>query len=147
MAITGRVPLLLLLGLAAVVLRPSIGTMWLWVLVVLLLVGLDVALAPSPARITVERLPVDRVRAGLESASTLAVGNDGTRRTTVLVRDAWQPTAGATGNRHRLLGKATNRGPDAVEFGNRGLAMRAVLLMIVQPLAVAFGDLLQHFID
>jgi len=25
--------------------------------------------------------------------------------------------------------------------------MRAVLLMIVQPLAVAFGDLLQHFID
>jgi uncharacterized protein (DUF58 family) len=102
MAITGRVPLLLLLGLAAVVLRPWIGTMWLWVLVVLLLVGLDVALAPSPARITVERLPVDRVRAGLESASTLAVGNDGTRRTTVLVRDAWQPTAGATGNRHRL---------------------------------------------
>ena len=68
MAITGRVPLLLLLGLVAVVLRPSVGTMWLWVLVVLLLVGLDVALAPSPGRITVERLPVDRVRAGLESA-------------------------------------------------------------------------------
>ena len=70
MAITGRVPLLLLLGLAAVVLRPSIGTMWLWVLVVLLLVGLDVALAPLARPVTVERLPVDRVRAGLESAST-----------------------------------------------------------------------------
>src|SRR6478672_1493033 len=102
MAITGRVPLLLLLGLVPVVLRPSVATMWLWVLVVLLLVALDVALAPPPSRITVERLPVDRVRAGLESASTLVVGNDGTRRTTLLVRDAWQPTAGASGNRHRV---------------------------------------------
>ena len=45
MAITGRVPLLLLLGVVAVVLRPAVSTMWLWVLVVLLLVGLDVALA------------------------------------------------------------------------------------------------------
>ena len=44
-----------------------------------------------------ERLPVDRVRAGQESASTLAVGNDGARRTSLLVRDAWQPTAGARG--------------------------------------------------
>ena len=102
MAITGRVPLLLLLGLVAVVLRPSIGTMWLWVLVVLLLVGLDVVLAPSPAGSPWSALPVDRVRAGLESASTLVVGNDGARRASVLVRDAWQPTAGATRNRHRL---------------------------------------------
>ncbi len=102
MSITGRVPLLLLLGLVAVVLRPTLGTMWLWVLVVVLVTGLDVLLAPSPRGITVERLPIDRVRAGQESASTLAVGNDGRRRTTLLVRDAWQPTAGVTGNRHRL---------------------------------------------
>jgi len=50
----------------------------------------------------VERLPVDRVRAGQDSASTLVVGNGGSRRTTIQVRDAWQPTAGATRNRHRL---------------------------------------------
>ena len=48
MAITGRVPLLLLLGLVAVVLRPTVGTVWLWVLVVGLVTVLDVALAPSP---------------------------------------------------------------------------------------------------
>jgi uncharacterized protein (DUF58 family) len=102
MAITGRVPLLLLLGLVPVVLRPSVGTLWLWVLAVLLVVLLDLALAPSPGGVTVERLPVDRVRAGQDSASTLVVGNDGTRRTTLLVRDAWQPTAGAVRNRHHL---------------------------------------------
>ena len=88
MTITGRVPLLLLLGLVAVVLRPTVGTVWLWVLVVVLVTGFDVAMAPSPHRITVERLPVDRVRAGQESASTLVVGNDGSRRTTLQVRDA-----------------------------------------------------------
>ena len=102
MAITGRVPLLLLLGLVAVVLRPSIGTMWLWVLVVVAARRARRGAGALPGRITVERLPVDRVRAGSESASTLVVGNDGARRTTVLVRDAWQPTAGATRNRHRL---------------------------------------------
>src|SRR5690242_10529700 len=102
MTISGRVPLLLLLGLVAVVLRPSVGTVWLWVLAVLVVVGLDVALAPAPRVVTVERLPVERVRAGQESTSALVVGNDGTRRVSLLVRDAWQPTAGATGNRHRL---------------------------------------------
>ena len=34
MAISGRVPLLVLLGLVPVVLRPSFGTMWLWLLLV-----------------------------------------------------------------------------------------------------------------
>jgi uncharacterized protein (DUF58 family) len=101
-AITGRVPLLLLLGLVAVVLRPTVGTIWLWLLAVVVVVALDVALAPAPGTISVERLPVDRVRAGQESASTLVVGNDGSRRTALLVRDAWQPTAGVSGNRHRL---------------------------------------------
>jgi uncharacterized protein (DUF58 family) len=102
MTITGRVPLLVLLGLVAVVLRPSVGTMWLWVLVVLLLVGVDLWLAPSPRRVSVERLPVGRVRAGQDATSTLEVGNDGSRAVDLLVRDAWQPSAGARGNRHRL---------------------------------------------
>ena len=102
MAITGRVPLLLLLGLVAVVLRPTVGTMWLWLLAVVVVTALDVVLAPKPSGITVERLPVDRVRAGQDSASTLAVGNDGARRTTLVVRDAWQPSAGAVVDRHRV---------------------------------------------
>ncbi len=101
MAITGRVPLLLLLGLAAVVLRPSIGTMWLWVLVVLLLLALDLAIAPSTDAVAVERLPVGRIRVGQDTASMLAIENTGRRRLSLLVRDAWQPSADASDNRHR----------------------------------------------
>ena len=48
MAITGRVPLLLLLGLVAVLLRPEGSTVFLWLLVVLALVGADWLLALSP---------------------------------------------------------------------------------------------------
>jgi hypothetical protein len=36
MVISGRVPLLLLLGLLPVVLRPAMGTVWLWVTYALL---------------------------------------------------------------------------------------------------------------
>src|SRR3954452_17945999 len=102
MAITGRVPLLLLLGLMAVVLRPTVATMWLWLLAVVAGTALDVAPAPKASRITVERMPVDRVRAAQHPASTLTLSNEGARRTSLLVRDAWQPTAGVRDNRHRL---------------------------------------------
>jgi uncharacterized protein (DUF58 family) len=102
MAISGRVPLLLLLGVGAVVLRPEMSTMWLWVLAVLLLVGADLALAPAPAAVTLERRPVGTVRLGDPAATALVAGNDSRRRLHGVVRDAWQPTAGATGNRHRL---------------------------------------------
>jgi uncharacterized protein (DUF58 family) len=108
-SITGRVPLLLLLGLVPVLLRPSISTMWLWVLVVLVAVGLDVALAPSPGTLSVERLPTGRVRSGQQTFSTLALENTGRRTLTLLVRDAWQPSAGATQNRHRLRLEAGGR--------------------------------------
>jgi uncharacterized protein (DUF58 family) len=102
MAITGRAVLLLLLGLVAVLARPEGSTVWLWVLAVVLLVGLDWLLAPALRSFTVERLPVGRVRAGHDAASLLAVANSGSRRASLLVRDAWQPSAGATDNRHPL---------------------------------------------
>ncbi len=102
MAITGRVSLLLLLGLVAVLARPDGSTVWLWLLVVVLLVGVDLFLAPPLRWFSVERLPAGRIRAGHHATSTLAVGNTGSRRASLLVRDAWQPSAGAQGNRHRL---------------------------------------------
>ena len=49
MAISGRVPLLLLLGVVPVVLRPGMGTVWLWVLAVGLLVAVDVLARPVAA--------------------------------------------------------------------------------------------------
>ena len=102
MAITGRVPLLLLLGVVAVVLRPELSTMWLWVLAVCVLVAVDVALAPAPRDVDVVRRPPGRVRAGHGAPSTLDLTNTGRRRVHLLVRDAWQPSAGARDNRHRV---------------------------------------------
>jgi uncharacterized protein (DUF58 family) len=102
MAITARVPILLLLGLPAVVARPAISTTWLWLLAVLVLVGLDLALAPSTHVVRLDRLATARVRVGSDTGSTLAVENAAKHRVSLLVRDAWQPTAGAHGNRHRI---------------------------------------------
>ena len=103
MTITGRVPLLLLLGLVAV--RAAPGR--------IARCGCGCWSSPSwsgstscwrrrPARLSVERLPPGRVRAGHDAASALAVENTGSRRASLLVRDAWQPSAGAHDNRHRL---------------------------------------------
>lgn len=102
MAISGRVPLLLLLGIGAVVLRPESSTVGLWLLAVLLLVLADVLLAPSPSALTLERMPTAAVRLGDASSTTLVAGNESRRRLRGVVRDAWQPTAGASGNRHRV---------------------------------------------
>ncbi|MCW2793458.1 MAG: hypothetical protein JWO76_2556 [Nocardioides sp.] len=102
MVISGRVPLLLLLGLVPVVLRPGMGTMWLWVLLVALLVLADWLLAPSPSVVTLERLPVGTVRMGQATETTLVAGNSSRRPVRGRVRDAWQPTAGAGENRHLL---------------------------------------------
>ncbi|CAI9416758.1 DUF58 domain-containing protein [Nocardioides sp. T2.26MG-1] len=102
MSISGRVPLLMLLGVVAVVLRPGMGTVWLWVLAVAVLVGADVLLAPSPARVTLERPPVGTVRLGQSAEARLLVANTSRRRLRGVLRDAWQPSAGASANRHRL---------------------------------------------
>ncbi|KRC47902.1 hypothetical protein ASE24_08305 [Nocardioides sp. Root224] len=102
MSISGRVPLLLLLGVGAVLLRPEMSTVWLWVLAVLLLVGADLLLAPSPATLTLTRPPVGAVRLGEPTSTALVATNASRRGLHGVVRDAWQPTAGAGPNRHRL---------------------------------------------
>ena len=102
MVITGRVPLLLLLGLLPVVARPAVGTVWLWLLVVAVLVVVDLLLAPRPASLTVTRDPVGVVRLGHPAASVLRVANPGNapgpraraRRVAALGRRDRQPAPG-----------------------------------------------------
>jgi uncharacterized protein (DUF58 family) len=140
MAITGRVPLLLVLGLAAVVLRPSGSTVWLWLLAVVVLASLDLLLAPSLRDVTVERLPPGRVRAGHEGSSTLAVENAGRRPAALLVRDAWQPSAGASRNRHRVRLGAKERVllPTRLRPTRRGdLVALGVTIRSLGPLGLA----------
>jgi len=103
MTVTGRVPLLLLAGVLALVVRPVGSTAAWWVLAVVLLVGLDVLLAPRPGQLELTRRPgAAPVRQGQTTSTALVVANPGRRRVRGLLRDAWQPSAGATGNRHRL---------------------------------------------
>jgi len=102
MSISGRVPLVLLLGVVPVALRPSTGTVWLWVLAVGLLVGVDLLLAPSPGVLAVDRPEVGSVRLGHPTQTRLVVTNRSARRMRGVLRDAWQPTAGASANRHRI---------------------------------------------
>ncbi|MDO9456825.1 DUF58 domain-containing protein [Nocardioides sp.] len=102
MAITGRVPLLVLLGFVAVLLRPVGGTVWLWLLLVLVVCGLDLLLAPKPSSLTFTRRPIGAVRTGHPAESLLVADNTSARSVRGVVRDAWQPTAGATDNRHRV---------------------------------------------
>ena len=75
MAISGRVPLLVLLGLVPVVLRPTFGTMWLWLLAVALVVAVDFLLAPRPEVLEISRRPTDPVRLGRPTSTTLVVAN------------------------------------------------------------------------
>ncbi|WP_134766938.1 DUF58 domain-containing protein [Nocardioides sp. 1609] len=102
MSITGRVPLLLLLGVVPVVLRPAGSTVWLWVLLVGLLGLADWLLAPRPAALELSRRPTPAVRMNHPAETLLLVTNTSTRTVRGVVRDAWQPTAGASGNRHGL---------------------------------------------
>ena len=102
MALSGRVPLLLLLGLLPVVLRPSTGTVWLWVLAVLVMTIADWLLAPRPDGLSFTRRPLDTARLGAPTETSLVAVNTARRRIRAQVRDAWQPTAGASANRHRV---------------------------------------------
>ena len=111
MALTGRFVLLLLLGLVPVVLRPDTDTVFAWLLVVLLVALGDWAATPKTQSLSFVRSATGSVRQHQPTSTTLRVANDSGRRVRALVRDAWQPTAGATGNRHRVrlaAGEATS---------------------------------------
>jgi uncharacterized protein (DUF58 family) len=102
MALSGRVPLLLALGFVPVVLRPALSTVWLWLLVVTIVCLLDYLLAPRADALGLARQPVGSVRMNHPTESTLEVSNDSSRTVGATLRDAWQPTAGAADNRHRV---------------------------------------------
>ena len=89
MTLTGRVPLLLLVGLVPVVLRPTMGTVWTWLLLVGLVTTADWLLAPRPTALEVDRRPPGTVRMGAPATSRLTVTAPATGRgLRALVRDA-----------------------------------------------------------
>lgn len=99
MAITGRTVIATLLGVVLVVLRPQASSVGLWLLAVAAAVAIDLALAPSPRRLSITRQQPVPVRVGEPTSASLKVSNTGRRRQRLLLRDAWQPSAGASNNR------------------------------------------------
>lgn len=105
MFLTSRTPALVALGVVPVVALSVAGLdPWLvaaaWIVLCLALALTDAATAPDARRLTVERTIPRRVLLGHDVATTLRLRNGGRRRIRGMVRDAWQPTAGAPGERY-----------------------------------------------
>lgn len=73
-----------------------------WLVLAVALGILDIVLAGSPRQVTLQRQLPSRVRLGETATSTLLLTNRGRRRVRALVRDAWQPSAGAPTTRLRV---------------------------------------------
>ena len=93
MAITWRAVALTALGAVPVLLLPVPGTVLVWVLLVALLCGVDVALAARPRRLAVSRSVPASVRRAEATASSVTLTNLDRRRLRGVVRDAWPPSA------------------------------------------------------
>jgi len=92
----------MLLGLVPAVLWPGWPVLLGWVGIVLVAVLVDLVLAGSPRAVRVEREPVAAVRLGQPTTASFVLSNTGRRRVHGLVRDGWQPSAGAAEPRQRL---------------------------------------------
>jgi uncharacterized protein (DUF58 family) len=100
MTVSGRFVALLALGaIPVVLLGGQAGLAYIalggWVLLCLLLGSVDLALAASPRRLRLGRELPARVRLGAAATSELFVTNTGTRMLRGVLRDAWEPSAGA----------------------------------------------------
>ncbi|AYG04299.1 DUF58 domain-containing protein [Gryllotalpicola protaetiae] len=151
MALTGRFTVLVALGaVPLVLLGDTVGAAWGvlagWVVLCALLASVDLWLAASPRTLGLARELPARVRLGESVASVLLVGNQGRRMLRAVVRDAWQPSAGPSTARQRVIVPGgerraltltltpTRRGERRVEqvtvrsFGPLGLAARQSVL-------------------
>lgn len=109
MAVTTRAAWALLAGAVLLVWWPTESSVALWVLTVALLAALDVALAPSPRRLRLQRTGPVQARLGETVHTDLLVTNPGRRGVRGVLRDAWPPSTGASPDRHALRVAAGER--------------------------------------
>ncbi|MGI0520261.1 DUF58 domain-containing protein [Microbacterium maritypicum] len=145
MFVTGRLAVALAVGLIPLVIAglagyPAYAVLGAWIGLCLLLVATDVALAASPRSVTVSRRLPRRVRIGEPVPVSVAVHNHGTKMLNAVIRDAWQPTAGAPTERQRLLLPPGERGRVAIPLlpRRRGeLVSEFVIIRSRGPLGIA----------
>lgn len=145
MFVTGRLAVALAVGIVPLVLAglagyPAYAVLGVWIGLCLLLVAVDVALAASPRTVTVSRRVPQRVRIGEQVPVSVAVHNHGTRVLHAVLRDAWQPTAGAPVERQHLRLPPGERGRVAIPLlpRRRGeLVSEFVMIRSRGPLGIA----------
>lgn len=94
MVLTGRTGLVALIGVIPIAFSPWPATLFVaTVAIVLVLVGIDVALAANIKSIQIGRGGDTSARLGQSVDTVLEVRNDGRRRLRGMVRDAWPPSA------------------------------------------------------
>ncbi|WP_156762226.1 DUF58 domain-containing protein [Microbacterium karelineae] len=108
MFLSGRFPLLVATGVVPLVLLTAVGAdPWLvlggWILLAAILGAIDVLAAPAPGALRVSRDVPARAKLGDDVRTRVQLINTGARTIRARVRDAWQPTAGATGGRTRVV--------------------------------------------
>jgi uncharacterized protein (DUF58 family) len=101
-ALSGWFVALLTLGAVPIVITGDPLTLLWWLLLVVVLVTIDLAVAASPRMLDFSRTLQGRVRLGETAPSELFITNRGRRTLRAVVRDAWQPSAGASPSRHRV---------------------------------------------
>ena len=102
MALSGWFVLLAAFGVVPVVLLDGVPGLVLWGGVLAVVVAVDLALAGSPAALEFARDLPARLRLGESAPARLAIANPGRRTVRGTLRDAWEPSAGARPNRHRI---------------------------------------------
>ncbi|MEO5921391.1 MAG: DUF58 domain-containing protein, partial [Pseudolysinimonas sp.] len=95
MAVSGWFVSLLAGGTVPVVLLGGWPGLLLWLALLVVLVTIDLIVAGSPRGLRFAREAPARVRLGESVAAELFVANGGRRTVHGILRDAWQPSAGA----------------------------------------------------
>lgn len=102
MALSGRFVVLVALGIVPILLTGDPTALAAWLAFVILLAVLDLVLAGSARALRVGRDLPARVRLGETVRADVILSNTGHRRVRGIVRDAWQPSAGAAESRARV---------------------------------------------
>lgn len=103
MVISGWFVALLLAGAVPIVVTNDPRWLVWWLGIAVVLAAIDLVIAASPRRVLLTRDVPARVRLGESVAATLVIENAGRRTIRGVVRDAWQPSAGAHPTRTRIV--------------------------------------------
>jgi uncharacterized protein (DUF58 family) len=102
MAVTGWFVVLVAAGVVPVVLLSTGWALVGWVALCVALAAVDAALSASPRHAVLARSGPERVRLTESAPVTLLVTNGSRRTLRGVLRDAWQPSAGASPRRHAV---------------------------------------------